>query len=128
MRPLFQKALAILLLMCALLAWAGGSKWKSAKVLEVRDASETGASVAANNSVGVADTALVGGVVPRCRVTVALDGVSYSAIFPVDKHFKPTDLAEGEEVSARVEGNKLVLERPDGKEMKAKVVNQKRIE
>jgi hypothetical protein len=128
MRPSFQKALAILLLVCAPVAWAGSSKWKSAKVLEVRDASETGASVAANNSVGVADTALVGGVVPRCRVTVAVDGISYSAIFPVDKHFKPTDLAEGEEVSARVEGNKLVLQRLDGKEMKAKIVHQGPVE
>jgi len=124
MRLSFQKAVAVLLLVCASVAWAGGSKWKSAKVLEVRDASETGASVASNNSVGGPDTALVGGVVPRCRVTVALDGVSYTAIFTVDKHFKPTDLAEGEEVSARVEGNKLVLQRLDTKEMKAKIVHQ----
>jgi len=129
MRRLFcagglRRGLALMFLTGATLAWGGSGKWQSAKVMEVRDASETGASVASNNSVGVADTALVGGFVPRCEVTVVLNGVAYSAIYSVDKHFKPSDLTAGEEVPARVEGSKLALQRLDGKEMKAKIVHR----
>jgi hypothetical protein len=120
--PQHRWVVAVMLLLCTPSVWAGNGKWQSAKVVEVRDASEAGASVAANNSVGTANTALIGGVVPRCEVTVTLDGVSYSAIFPEDRHFRASDLTQGGEVPARIEGNKLALQRIDGKEMKAKIV------
>jgi len=121
-------AVGLVLLVCTPVVWAGN--FRLAKVVEVRDASQSGASVAANNSVGTADAApaLVGGVVPRCEVTVALDGVRYSAIYPVDKHFRPTDFAPGEQIQARVAGNKLILQRLDGKEMKAKIVSRGPVE
>ena len=99
------------------------SNLKTAKVIEVRDASFTGAGIAADASLGVASApAEVPAYVQKCLVVVSLDGKQYSAIFPVDKHFKMTDFVEGQEVPARVEGNKLVLQRLDGKEMKAKIV------
>jgi hypothetical protein len=64
-------------------------------------------------------------MVPKCEVTVGLEGKSYSAVYVIDKHFKMSDLVEGQEIPARVEGNKLVLKRPmDGKPMKAKIVHE----
>ena len=98
--------------------------FKSARVLAISDASREGANVAGRDAVqGKEPTTLVGAVVPRCMIKVSLDGKRYSGVFYEDKHFKRTDLAEGEEVQARIEGNKLVLKRPsDGKEMKSKIV------
>jgi len=96
---------------------------KPAKVLAVRDASFTGAGIASDASLGVAGTpSEVPAYVQKCLVTVSLDGTVYSAIYSVDKHFKMTDLVEGQEILARVEGNKLVVQRLDGKEMKAKII------
>jgi len=96
---------------------------KSAKVIEIRDASFTGAGVSADASLGVTNApAEVPAYVQKCLVVVSLDGKQYSAIYPVDKHFKMTDLVEGQEVQARIDGNKLVLQRLDGKEMKAKII------
>ena len=70
-------------------------------------------------------TVLLPGVVTRCSVTVRLDGTDYTAIFNEDKHFKQTDLVEGQMIDTRVDGSKLVLRRPsDGKEMKGKIVRK----
>jgi hypothetical protein len=103
---------------------APAADFKTARVLEVRDASEAGANVAGREPISGKDpTALVGAVVPRCLIKLAIEGKSYSAVYIEDKHFKRTDVVEGEQVSARIEGNKLVLKRPtDGKEMKAKIL------
>jgi hypothetical protein len=111
-------------------AAAKGPDFKNARVLEVSDASLTGADIAGREPISGKDpTAMVGAVVPRCLIKVVLDGKSYSAVFYEDKHFKQTDLAAGEQVPARVEGNKLVLKRPsDGKEMKAKIVQSGAVE
>ena len=110
---------AILVLTC--FAWS--ANLKPAKVLVVRDASFTGAGIAADASLGVAGTpSEVPAYVQKCLVTVSLDGTKYSAIYPVDKHFKMTDFVEGQEVLARIDGNKLVVQRLDGKEMKAKII------
>ncbi|HZQ19712.1 MAG TPA: hypothetical protein VFA90_13415 [Terriglobales bacterium] len=123
-----MKWMWVLLLLCA--SSAGAGDFKDAKVLHVRDASALGASVAGNASYGVSTApSIVPGMVPKCEVTVALDGKSYSAVYVVDKHFKMADLVEGQEIPAQVEGNKLVLKRPmDGKAMKAKIVHQGPIE
>jgi len=96
---------------------------KTAKIIQVRDASFTGAGISADASLGVAATpSAVPAYVQKCLVTVLLDGTEYSAIYSVDKHFKMTDFVEGEQVPARIEGNKLVLRRLDGKDMKAKIL------
>jgi hypothetical protein len=96
---------------------------KTAKIVQVRDASFTGAGISADASLGVATTpSEVPAYVQKCLVTVLLDGTEYSAIYSVDKHFKMTDFVEGEQVPARIEGNKLVLRRLDGKDMKAKIL------
>jgi len=122
-----MKSLARCLSILSVLAACSPSLWsanfKSAKVIEVRDASFTGAGIAADASQGVAGTpSEVPAYVQKCLITVSIDGKQYSAIYPIDKHFKMTDLVEGQQVEARVEGNKLVLQRLDGKEMKAKII------
>jgi hypothetical protein len=64
-------------------------------------------------------------MVPRCELTVALDGQEYSAIYPLDKHLKIQNLNQGDEMMVRIEGNRMVLKSPtDGKELKSKIVRQ----
>jgi hypothetical protein len=117
------RCLSILSVLTALSLFSWSANFKSAKVIEVRDASFTGAGIAADASLGVAGTpSEVPAYVQKCLITVSIDDKQYSAIYPIDKHFKMTDLVEGQQVQARVEGNKLVLQRLDGKEMKAKVI------
>jgi hypothetical protein len=111
-----------------LAASASCAELHKARVLEVRDASETGATAGSTDPVTAkngAMTVLLPGMVTRCSVTVRLDGADYTAIYNEDKHFKQTDLVEGQMIDARVDGNRLVLRRPsDGKEMKGKIVRR----
>jgi hypothetical protein len=107
---------------------ASAADFELAKVLDVRDASSLAASAVANHPVAIqaggAQTTSVPSQYLRCEVTVALEGTSYTAVYPVDQHFKMTDLSVGDMVPARIDGKKLVLKRLDGKEMKAKIVRQ----
>ena len=120
-----KRILASLLLLAA---FASCAELHKGKVIEVRDASETGATAGSTDPVASKNgqaTVLLPGMVTRCSVTVRLDGMDYTGIFNEDKHFKQTDLVEGQTIDARVDGNKLVLRRPsDGKEMKGKIVRK----
>ncbi len=114
-------------LLCSLLAWA--ADYKPAKLLEVQDASEVGANTVTDSSEGLTGQAtFVPAIISRCRVTVALNGTSYTAIFPVNKHLKIADLSPGDFIPARIESNKLVIKTIDGKEMKAKIVRREPLE
>jgi len=110
---------------------ASGADYKLAKVIEIHDASSLAAEAVANHPVAVqgggGQTTSIGGQSMRCQITVALEGTSYSAVYPVDQHFKITDFSAGDLISARIEGKKLVLKRLDGKEMKARIVRQEPI-
>jgi hypothetical protein len=61
-------------------------------------------------------------MVYRCYLTVEIDHERYSAVFPVNQHFRLSDFNTGDEIPARIEGNKLVIRTPDGKQMKSKIV------
>ena len=117
-------------LLLSSLAWA--ADFKLAKVLDVHDASSLAASAVANHPVAIqaggAQTTSVPSQQLRCEVTVDIEGTSYTAVYPVDQHFKMTDFSAGDLVHARVDGKKLVLKRLDGKEMKSKIVRQGPIE
>ena len=119
------RPLTAVLLLCAV---AFGADYKLAKVIEVHDASSLAAEAVANHPVAVqaggGQTTSIGGQSMRCEITVALEGTNYSAVYPVDQHFKFTDFSAGDLISARIEGKKLVLKRLDGKEMKAKITRQ----
>jgi hypothetical protein len=110
------------LLLCSILAAA--ADFKTAKVIEVRDASELGANVDTDVKGDGKTTTISPGIAYRCEVTVALEGVKYTAIYASSKHLNPSELVAGESILARVEGNKLVLQVPDGKQAKAKIVSR----
>lgn len=120
-----KRALSALLLMSSLM-WA--ANYKLAKVVEIHDASALAEAAVANHPVAIQaggeQTASVPSEYLRCEITVALAGISYTAIYPVDQHFKITDFSAGDMIQARIEGKKLVLKRLDGKEMKAKILRQ----
>ncbi len=109
-------------------ALAYAADFKLGKVVDVHDASSLAASAVANHPVSVqageGQTTSVPSQQLRCEITVAIEGTSYTAVYPVDQHFKMTDFSAGDLVHARVDGKKLVLKRLDGKEMKSKIVRQ----
>jgi hypothetical protein len=115
---------ALLILSCV--AFCAASE--KGKIVAVWDASETGATAGSNDPVNSKNgpaTILLPGMVTRCAVTVRLQGMEYTGIFYEDKHFKRTDLVEGQMIDARVQGSKLILRRPsDGKDMKGKIVDR----
>jgi hypothetical protein len=115
---------SLLVLTCLALA----ADFKKAKIIDIQDASEVGGGVIdgpSNNGVPTTATARVPSAEPRFEITIELDGKSYTAVFPQDRHFQMTDLQRGQYVLARVEGKKLGIQRPfDGKEVKAKITHQ----
>lgn len=121
-----KRSLGVLLLLTAA-AWA--ADFQSAKLLEARDASQVGANTVADSSEGIThDATFVSAVLSRCQISVALEGQSYTAIYPVNKHLRMADLIVGELIPARIEGNRLVIKTLDGKEMKAKIVRREPLE
>jgi hypothetical protein len=61
-------------------------------------------------------------------ITVALNGMSYSANFRQSRDFKSSTLVVGDSILARLDGDKLVLRKPNGKEIKATVTRRARLE
>jgi hypothetical protein len=122
-----MKRSLLMLLVCSLLVWA--ADFKPAKLLEIRDASEVGANTVSNSPEGITGQATyVPAVLSRCKITLALDGISYSAIYPANNHLKIGDFNAGDFILARIEGSKLVIKTIDGKEMKSKIVHREPIE
>jgi hypothetical protein len=117
-----MKRLVGTLLLCSSLATA--ADFKTAKVIEVRDASELGASVDTDVKADGKTTTISPAIAYRCEVTVALESVNYTAIYPSSKHLNPSEVVAGDAIPARIEGNKLVLKVPDGKQVKAKIVSR----
>lgn len=119
----------IFVLLLALSSLGRAADFRSAKILEIKDASEVGANTVADSSEGLTGApGFVPAVLSRCRLTVAMNKTSYTAIFPVNKHLKITDFNPGDFISARIEGNKLVIKTLDGKEMKSKIASREPIE
>jgi hypothetical protein len=126
-RVLVVAALCSTVALCSTLVWA--ADFKSAKLLEIRDASEVGANTVTDSSEGLTGTpTFVPAMLSRCRITVELDGTSYTALYPVNKHLKITDYNPGDLVPVRIEGKKLVIKTLDGKEMKAKIAHREPLE
>ena len=114
---------AVTFLLCS---FASAADFKSGKLIDVQDATQVGSATLANSTVsGEKATTAMGAMVPRCELTVALEGEQYSAVYPLDKHLKIQNLNQGDEVMVRIEGNKMVLKSPtDGKELKSKIVRR----
>ncbi len=60
-------------------------------------------------------------------VTVALDGMAYSANFRAKRGCHSTDFIVGDPIEATVDGKKLTIRRPDGKIEKANITRRARI-
>lgn len=60
------------------------------------------------------------------RITVAMEGMVYTGTY--DAHwvwsFRPGNLTVGDEIFAKIDKNTLILKRPDGKELKAKIIRR----
>ena len=113
----------------ALGALCHAADFKSAKVLELKDASEVGANTVSDSSEGLTGApGFVPALLSRCRLTVEIDKTSYTAIFPVNKHLKITDFSPGDFISVRIDGNRLVIKTLDGKEMKSKIASHEPVE
>jgi hypothetical protein len=106
--------------------------FKKAKIIDIQDTSEVGGGVVDSpspNGVPVSTTARVPSAEPKFEITVELDGKQYTAVFPQDRHFQMADLQRGQFIYVRVEGKKLGVQRPfDGKEVKAKITREEKIE
>jgi hypothetical protein len=111
-----------LLLLCVLSTLAFAADYKDATIIELRDATAVGTAEVTNTSTVGPYAKDVPAMVYRCYLTVEIDHERYSAVFPVNQHFRLSDFNTGDEIPARIEGNKLVIRTPDGKQMKSKIV------
>src|ERR1700679_2554771 len=91
---------------------------QNAKLVDVAPYSEGHAPIIApNNGYPV----LISTDRSMMTITVVLDGMVYSGNFRQGRDFKSSSLVIGDSVPARLEGDNLVLRKPNGKEVKAKV-------
>jgi hypothetical protein len=60
-------------------------------------------------------------------LTVALDGIAYSANFRAKRGFHATDLIVGDPIEANIDGKNLIVTRLDGKTEKAKISRKARL-
>ena len=111
-----------------LLGLVSAADFKKARIVDAQDISEVGGGVIDSppaNGVSVSTAARVPSAVSKFELTVELDGRTYTAVFPQDRHFQMTDLVRGQFIPVRLEGKKLALQRPfDGKEVKGKIVRE----
>src|ERR1017187_240735 len=99
--------------------------FQSSKVIDVAPYRKSSAPIIApNNGYPV----LISTDEDLITITVAFDGMSYSANFRQTRDFKSSTLIVGDSIAARLDGDKLVLRKPNGKEIKAKITRRARLE
>src|SRR4051794_15740667 len=111
-------------LMIALLMLVGGATgqdFQQAKLLDVVASKQAGPSIVAPNN---GNPIVIPTSEDMFTITVALDEMSYSAQYRETRHFKPSQLVVGDEIPARIDGDKLVLKTGNRKEMKAKIIRR----
>jgi hypothetical protein len=67
-----------------------------------------------------------GGTIPASLITVAIDGIKYSAPFTESRHFHPSRLIVGDDIEVKIAGNRMVLRDDRGKDVKADIVRRER--
>jgi hypothetical protein len=114
----------LLTVLVMLSASAVAQDFSQAKLLDVVAFTVAGPSIIAPNGQNPV-------IIPTSRnmftITVALNDMSYSAQYPQARHFRPSELIVGDQILARIDGDKLILKTSDGKEMKAKIVRRARL-
>lgn len=99
--------------------------FQDARLIDVAPFERSGAPIIApNNGYPV----LISTDQKMMTIAVALDGISYSANFRQSHDFRSSTLVVGDSIPARLDGGKLVLRKPNGKEVKAKVTRRARLE
>lgn len=116
------KRLLCVCFVCLLSTLSFAAQFKDATIVEIRDATEVGTAEVTNTSTVGPYAKDVPAMVYRCYMTLEIDHARYSAVFPVNQHLRLSDLSTGDTIPARVDGNKLVIRTPDGKEMKSKIL------
>lgn len=116
----FEWAVALAMLSTVAL----GADFRQAKLVDVQAFTAPGPSIVAPNGNNPV-------IIPTSRnmftITVALDGMSYSAQYPQTRHFKPSELIVGDTIPARIDGAKLILGVTNGKEVTGRIVRRERL-
>lgn len=60
-------------------------------------------------------------------ITVAINGMSYTATYYASKHLRSADLIVGDFIPAKLDNTELLIKLPDGKEIKSKIVRRERL-
>lgn len=106
-------------------AISAAADFQNAKLLDVAPYKQPNAPIIApNNGYPV----VISSATDMFTVTVGFSGMSYSANFRQTRDFRSSSLIVGDPIPARLDGDKLILRKPDGKEVKAKVTRRARLE
>jgi hypothetical protein len=113
-----MKKLLVGLVLCGV-AWAGD--FQQVTLLDVQAFDRPGMAVSANG--GYSSTVINYNMF---TLTVPLDDQEVSATFYAGRHFKSSDFVVGDSISARIDGEKLIIRDHEGKEHKARIVRRAR--
>lgn len=118
-------AITILAAMSFFSGFSLAEDFQNAKVIDIAPYRKSNAPIIApNNGYPV----LISTDQDMITITVAFDGMSYSANFRQTRDFKSSTLIVGDSIAARLDGDKLVLREPNGKEIKATLTRRARSE
>jgi len=123
---MFRLGAIVLVLVTAMFA----GDYKKARIIDFQEASTVAGgteSSPSNNGVSTMPTSRFGSSILKCEVVLALDGTTYTALFPEDSKFQIADLTRGAMISVRIDGKKVSMQRPsDGKEIKGKILREEK--
>jgi len=109
----------VALLLLATTCWAGEKTYQTATLLDVTRHTETHGGFIAGGTGTTSETFTV------WEITVSLDNtVIVGTYYPRMWFYEPTDMVANAPVQVRVDKNKLIILRPDGKELKTKIIKR----
>ena len=113
-----------------LVATSFANDYKQARIVDFQEASTIAGgteSSPSSNGVAVTPTSRFGSSILKCEVILAVDGTTYTALFPEDSKFQIADLTRGAMIPVRIDGKKISMQRPsDGKEIKGKILREEK--
>jgi len=99
--------------------------FQDAKLIDIQPYEKTNAPIIAPNN---GHPVLISTDQNMMTIAVALNGMTYSANFRQRRDFKSSTLVVGDSILARLDDDNLVLKKPNGKEIKAKLTRRARLE
>jgi hypothetical protein len=117
--------IAMLAAMSCLSTLSPAEDFQNAKLIDLAPYEKSNAPIIApNNGYPV----LISTDQSMMTITVAFNGMAYSANFRQRRDFKSSTLVVGDSILARLDGDNLVLKKPNGKEAKARLTRRARLE